>query len=192
MNAGEVRVFDTVRATKYHKSDPGCDPWTKRGQTSTQLRLPQSDDVVTNPNTIGNVAVDPTVVPEGSLVFETQTGRFFVATTGGSAVISRKAAKNLADKKELSAEYRNALVFDFYYPREIVNSHYTDCWVIPHEGEMKFRSLKKADQEQRLYASFWLGRLSRIHDQSKDKAQKQKLRQMMDRLRFNDIQLASK
>ncbi len=67
-----------VRATKYHKKDTNCDSWTLNGQTSTQLRLPQSDTVVTNPNNIGNVALDPNKVPEGSLVYETQTGRFFV------------------------------------------------------------------------------------------------------------------
>jgi hypothetical protein len=80
MSTGEM-VGDTVnahfvRATKYHRSDPKCDPWTRRGQTSTQLKLPKDDSIVTDPNKIGNVAVDPEYVPEGSLVYETQTRRF--------------------------------------------------------------------------------------------------------------------
>lgn len=175
-----------VRATKYHKTDKKCDHWTLKGQTSTQLRLPKSDKVVTNPHTIGFVALDPKKVPEGSLVYETQTGRFFVATTGGEAVIDRDAAIETARKKKLSQQYKNALVFDFYYPQEIVENEFTYCWVIPHEGDIRFRDLKLVSQKKRLYASFWLERLSKIYGSTKDEAEKKKLRQMMDRLKEND------
>ena len=186
-----IKVF-LVRTTQYHRTDPGCDHWTLNGQTSTQLRLPKSDKVVTNPNTIGNVALDPDFVPEGSLVYETQTGRFFVSTTGGEAVIDRRAAINLAEKKKLPSEFRNALVFDFYYPEEIVNNYYTHCWVIPYKGATKFRNLKMVDQQQRLYASFWLKHLSEVYDLTSNEAEKQKLREMMNRLKSNDNQLASR
>ncbi len=186
-----IKVF-LVRATKYHKTDYKCDHWTLNGQTSTQLRLPQSDKVVMNPNTIGNVALDPDFVPEGSLVYETQTGKFFVSTTGGEAVIDRDAAIELAEKKKLPSEFKNALVFDFYYPQEIVSNHFTHCWVIPYKGDIKFRNLKKVDQQQRLYASFWLQRLSEVYDSTSDEASRQKLRDMMNRLEFNDHQLASR
>jgi 3D (Asp-Asp-Asp) domain-containing protein len=183
-----IKVF-LVRATKYHRTDPGCDHWTLNGQTSTQLRLPQSDKVVTNPNTIGNVALDPDFVPEGSLVYETQTGKFFVSTTGGQAVIRRAAAIEFAEKKKLPREFRDALVFDFYYPKEIVNNHYTHCWVIPHVGETKFRNLRMVDQQQRLYASFWLKHLSKIYDSTSNEPEKQQLREMMNRLKLKDYQL---
>lgn len=188
----KVIVYDVVRATKYHKTDYKCDHWTLRGETSTRLKLPQCDDVVTDPNTIGNVALDPTQVPEGSLVYETQTGRFFVATTGGEAVIRRDAAKQLARLEKLPSEFKNALVFDFYYPQEIVSNHFTSCWVIPHEGEKEFRRLWPEYQEQRLYASFWLARLSRIYDSTSNEAEKQKLREMMNRLRVIDYQMVSR
>jgi 3D (Asp-Asp-Asp) domain-containing protein len=171
-----------VRATKYYKRDINCDPWTLRGQTSTQLRLPQSDSLVTDSKKIGNVALDPHKIPEGSLVYETQTGRFFVSTTGGTAVIKRKAAISFAKQKGLPDEYQKALVFDFYFPREVVNTHFTDCWVIPHENEKSFRMLNLASQKQRLKTSFWLERLQKIYDSTNDKEEKQKLRQMIDRL----------
>lgn len=188
VNHVEVRL---VRATKYHKTDQNCDHWTEKGYTSTQLRLPQCEKVVTNPHTIGFVALDPKKVPEGSLVFETQTGRFFVATTGGEAVIDRDAAIKTAERKNLPSKYKNALVFDFYYPREIIDNEFTYCWVIPYEGDVRFRNLKLSNQKKRLHASFWLERLSQIEDSIKDEAERQKLRQMMSQLVINDRKMTS-
>lgn len=189
-NADQIKVC-LVRATQYHKTDPGCDHWTRKGYTSTQLRLPQCEKVVTNPHTIGFVALDPKRVPEGSLVFETQTGRFFVATTGGEAVIGRDAAIKTAKKEKLPSEYKNALVFDFYYPREIVDNEFTYCWVISYEGGIHFRNLKLDNQKERLHASFWLERLSKIYNSTKDKAEKQKLLHMMELLTLNDLNMTS-
>lgn len=186
VKASQTITVCLVRATQYHKTDDDCDRWTEKGQTSTQLRLPQCDTVVTNPHVIGNVALDPDKVPEGSLVYETQTGRFFVSTTGGSDVIDRTAAKQTADREGLPKEFRNALVFDFYYPREVVDNEFTHCWVISHESAIRFRDLKLAEQKKRLYASFWIERLTRIHDQITDKDEKSKLRVMISRLREND------
>lgn len=189
-NANQIKVC-FVRATKYHKTDNKCDHWTLKGYTSTQLRLPQCEKVVTNPNTIGFVAIDPKEVPEGSLVFETQTGRFFVSTTGGEAVIDRDAAIKTAKKEKLPSEFKDALVFDFYYPREIIDNEFTYCWVVPHEGDTRFRDLKLNSQKQRLYASFWLSRLSKIYDSTKDKAEKERLRKMMNLLIMNDHKMTS-
>lgn len=176
---GVVKDF-FVRATKYHRTDKRCDPWTKRGQTSTQLRLPKSDSVVLDPDKIGNVALDPQKVPEGSLVFETQTKRLFVSTTGGPAVIRRDAAKKLAGN---CLEKRNALVFDFYFPREVVNTHYTECWVVPYQGQIPFRELSGENQKLRLQPEFWLKELQPLYDSSSREEDKMQLREVMDRLR---------
>ncbi len=167
-----------VRATKYHKDDVGCDPWTKQGQTSTQLRLPP-DSIVLDRDRIGFVAVDPAYVPVGSLVYEVQTGRFFVATRGGDAVIARDAAIN-SGKNSIE---KNAPVFDFYFPeKEIVDTGYTTCWVIPHEGDA-FTRLRLKYQKLRLKPSFWLERIQKLYDSSSSEEDRFQLRQMMNRLR---------
>lgn len=170
-----------VRATKYHRSDPKCDPWTRKGQTSTQLRLPQDDRIVTNPNKIGNVAVDSLHVPEGSLVYETQTQRFFVSTTGGTAVIDRRSARAIARMQNLPKRYSDALVFDFYFPREVVDKHYTQCFVVEHEGQ-SFRTLNLKSQQRRLDPEFWIERLETLRTKA-DKETKQKFDVMLWKLR---------
>lgn len=156
-----------VRATKYHKSDPVVDQWTARGLTSTRIRLPQDDRIVKNPNKIGNVAVDPRHIPEGSLVFETTTQKFFIATTGGSAVIDRRSARAISRMQNLCQEHYNALVFDFYYPHEIVDNHFTECFVIPHDGG-DFRTLHRDYQYRRLSPNFWVERLEKIKSEIED------------------------
>jgi 3D (Asp-Asp-Asp) domain-containing protein len=185
MSTGEM-VGDTVdtyfvRATKYHRSDPKCDPWTKNGQTSTQLRLPKDDRIVTDPNKIGNVAVDPRFVPEGSLVYETQTERFFVSTTGGTAVIDRRSARAIAQMRDLSEKYSRALVFDFYFPQEVVDEHYTKCLVVEHDGK-PFRRLDRESQQRRLDPEFWIERLETLRKEA-DKESKQRFDVMLKRLR---------
>lgn len=180
MVGGTVKAH-FVRATKYHRSDPQCDPWTLRGQTSTQLKLPQDDRIVTNPNKIGNVAVDPCHVPEGSLVYETQTQRFFVATTGGTAVIDRRSARAVASMRDLSEKYSRALVFDFYFPWEVVGEHYTECFVVEHEGK-RFRTLDRQSQQRRLDPKFWIERLETLRTKA-NKESKQKFDVILKRLR---------
>lgn len=170
-----------VRATKYHRSDPKCDPWTKNGQTSTQLRLPKDDRIVTDPNQIGNVAVDPRFVPEGSLVYETQTERFFVSTTGGTAVIDRRSARAIAQMRDLSEKYSRALVFDFYFPQEVVDKHYTKCFVVEHDGE-RFRALDRESQQRRLNPEFWIKRLETLRKKT-DIESRQRFDVMLKRLR---------
>ena len=186
VSTGEIRGNTVsshfVRATKYHRTDPGCDPWARRLQTSTQLKLPKDDRIVTDPTKIGNVAVDPRHVPEGSLVYETQTRRFFVATTGGTAVIDRRSARAIARMRDLPSKYSQALVFDFYFPQEIVREHYTKCMVVAHEGK-RFRTLDLKSQQKRLEPEFWIERLHTLRVQVKDKEIIQKLDVMLERLR---------
>ncbi|MEN9921323.1 MAG: hypothetical protein RLZZ517_301 [Candidatus Parcubacteria bacterium] len=170
---------EEVRATQYHGTDPKSDGNTRNRISSTKIPLPSDKDVY-NANKIGNVAVDPKKIPLGSLVYETQTRRFFIATGGGEAVIDRDAAIKCA-KNEVQ---RNALVFDFYYPqREIVDTHYTECWVIPHQGKMPFYKLLQEYQELRLNPEFWLERLQPLYDSSSNEEDKSRLREMIDRLR---------
>lgn len=165
-----------ARATKYHKTDRNCDSNTKRGITSTAIRLGDSCD-----NTIGMVAVDPQKVPYGSLIYSPQAKRFFLACDVGGDVSARTAAKNLARKKGLSNKYRNAQVLDFYAPREIIDNHFDYFYIVKHEG-VNFRfGLKESQQKLRLKPSFWIDRVSKLYDTS-DEEDKVILREMKSRL----------
>ncbi len=168
-----------VRATQYHKSDIGCDHWTKAGKTSTQLCLPD-EETENNPDLIGLVAVDPSVFQIGGLVYEVQIRRFFIAVTGGDDVINRTSAIALAGN---SPQKRNAPVFDFYSKQEIVKNYYTYCLTVPHQGEVAFRDLRLRDQKMRLDPRFWLGVLEPLYDSSSSEEDKAQLREMMNRLR---------
>ncbi len=172
-----------VRATEYDKDDMNCDPNTRAGKTSTKLQLPQSDAIVTDPNRIGDVAIDPAHFEEGCLVYETQTKRLFVGTKGGIDVIDRTAAINTAENKNLPNVFKDALVFEFYYPEPIIKNEYTHCWVFPHQGEKKFWRLDKVSQERRLTPEFWLSFLQPKYDSTTDEGERYRLREMIDRLK---------
>jgi 3D (Asp-Asp-Asp) domain-containing protein len=176
----EVKTY-FVRATKYYYTDINCDSWTLKGYTSTRLRLSQNETMVRDPKKIGNVAVDPRYIPEGSLVFETQTKRFFVTTTGGSAVIDRRSAIKIADKQNLGPKFSEALVFDFYFPEEITKNHYTDCLVVTHQGK-KFRTLDYVSQQKRLQPDFWLTYLKEKQSKILDRNEKEKIQVMITAL----------
>jgi 3D (Asp-Asp-Asp) domain-containing protein len=158
--AGVEVVF--ARATKYHKTDRNCDPDTKKGLTSTKIRLGDSCD-----RTIGMVAVDPQRIPYGSLIYSPQAKRFFLACDVGGAVSARTAAKTLAKKKKLPKKYYEALVLDFYAPKEIISNHFCDFFVIKHEGG-NFRLLTKKDQALRLDSKFWLAKVEGIYNEGED------------------------
>jgi 3D (Asp-Asp-Asp) domain-containing protein len=159
--AGVEVVF--ARATKYYKTDRNCDPETKKGLTSTKIRLGDSCD-----RTIGMVAVDPQRIPYGSLIYSPQAKRFFLACDIGGDVSARTAAKKLAKQKKLPSKYYEALVLDFYAPREIIDNHFCDFFVIKHEGkDFRFKMTKK-EQDLRLDPRFWLERAERIYNEGKD------------------------
>jgi 3D (Asp-Asp-Asp) domain-containing protein len=142
------KVF--ARATKYHKTDKNCDTDTKKGLTSTKIKLKDSCE-----KTIGMVAVDYNIVPYGSLVYSPDTDRFFIACDIGSAVFNRTAAKKLAKKKGLGLKYQEAIVLDFYGDREILDNHFGNFYVIKHKGS-DFHKLYKTSQDKRLCPKFWL------------------------------------
>ena len=140
-----------ARATQFHKTDKNCDHNTKKGLTSTRIKLKDSDQ-----RSIGMVAVDPSKIPYGSLVYSPDTKRLFLACDIGGAVTSRDAAINLAKKKGLGSKYRNALVLDFYSKKEILDNHYGDFYIIKHVGDKCFYKLYDQYQNKRLDPQFWI------------------------------------
>lgn len=168
------KVF--ARATKFHKNDRNCDPWTARGQTCTKIKLRENCD-----DTIGMVAVDPNKIPYGSLIYSPQNKRFYLACNRGGAVSDRTAAKELAEKKGLSKKHRDALVLDFYAPREIIDNHFDYFYVVEHEGENFRFEMTRAQQYERLKPEFWL---KKIEDVAKiEKEFKEEAKEMIARLR---------
>ena len=86
-----------ARVTAYW---PGEDRYTTRRQSATGVRL-----------RLGFCAVDSRIIPYGSLVTITGLGSYLAVDTG-SAVISRKAARESGHSR---AE-RSALVVDIFFP----------------------------------------------------------------------------
>lgn len=154
--SGVEKVF--ARATKYHKTDKNCDHNTAKGLTSTKIKLEESCQ-----KTIGVVAVDPDIIPYGSLVYSPDTKRLFLACDIGGAVTSRDAAKGLAS----SNKQRNAIVVDVYSPREILDNHYGYFYVIKYDGEKPFFRLYKEYQEKRLDPRFWIEKINQKETNSK-------------------------
>lgn len=84
--------------TVYWKSEG--DHWTSNGQSSTGVPLRS-----------GHCAVDPKVIPFGSVVTIPDVGTFLAVDTG-KAVITRRAAHQSGH----TAEEKNALVIDLFFP----------------------------------------------------------------------------
>jgi 3D (Asp-Asp-Asp) domain-containing protein len=85
-----------ARLTAYWTEE---DPWTAKHESSTGARLQE-----------GFCAVDPKLIPYGSLV-NIPGGKSYMAVDTGSAVISRQAAIGSA----ANAAQRNALVIDLFF-----------------------------------------------------------------------------
>jgi 3D (Asp-Asp-Asp) domain-containing protein len=96
-------VSTLAAITCYWKIGAGTDHWTARGQSSTGVPLKQ-----------GIVAVDPEIIPYGSLVMIEGVPGAFVAADCGSHVRQRvavqKTARTLDEKK--------AVVIDVYFVHE--------------------------------------------------------------------------
>ena len=91
-----VPVGRLARLTAYWTEE---DPWTAKHESSTGVRLHE-----------GHCAVDPKLIPYGSLVQIPGMGSY-VAVDTGSAVISRQAAIGSGE----TAAQRNALVVDLFF-----------------------------------------------------------------------------
>lgn len=149
----EVCVMD-VRATTYHKTESGADKETRRGESSTGVKLAE-----VKPKVVGSIAIDPKVIPYGSLVIITtksgESYRFLCVDTGGD-VKSRKASKLLAKKQKLGSNWSKRPVIDIY-----TTKHYDDWMsivVIKDKNPLGpkdpgFRSRLK----ERMSADFWSG-----------------------------------
>jgi 3D (Asp-Asp-Asp) domain-containing protein len=89
-------VGSLARLTAYWTEE---DPWTAKHESSTGARLQE-----------GFCAVDPKLIPYGSLV-NIPGGKSYMAVDTGSAVISRQAAIGSG----ANAAQRNALVIDLFF-----------------------------------------------------------------------------
>lgn len=111
----EVCVID-VRATTYHKTEPNADRETRRGNSSLGLPLRE-----VGPKTVGSIAIDPKVIPYGSLVIITtkrgDASCFLCVDTGG-AVKSRKASIALAKIQKLGSDWAKRPVIDIYSAKQ--------------------------------------------------------------------------
>ena len=147
----EVCVMD-VRATTYHKTEPGSDKETRRGNSSTGLPLRE-----VGPKTVGSIAIDPKVIPYGSLVIvTTKSGavqRFLCVDTGGW-VKSRKAAKLLAKREKLGQEFAERPVIDIYSAKT-----YDNWMTVVVVKDNSLRSLStsvlRSRLKERMSADFW-------------------------------------
>lgn len=89
--------------TCYWKIGSDTDRWTRRGQSSTGVPLKQ-----------GIVAVDPKIIPYGSMVLIEGVPGAFIAADCGSHVSQRVAVKKTAR----SVTEKEALVIDVYFVQE--------------------------------------------------------------------------
>ncbi|MES2310444.1 MAG: 3D domain-containing protein [Verrucomicrobiota bacterium] len=89
--------------TCYWKIGSNTDHWTRRGESSTGVPLRQ-----------GVVAVDPAVIPYGSLVLIEGVAGAFVAADCGSHVQKRVAVMKTAR----TAKEKEAIVIDVYFVQE--------------------------------------------------------------------------
>ncbi len=88
------------RITVYWAKGKGTDRYTRRLQSATGVRLMR-----------GHCAVDPAIIPYGSIVRVHGVGDFWAVDTG-SAVKARKAATRLGRNRE----EREAIVVDLFFP----------------------------------------------------------------------------
>ncbi len=119
-----------VRATKYHKTDPDADYNTKRGLSSTGIKLREAQTKV-----IGTVATNPEVIPAGSLVLvKTKNGDVlpYLSVDVGGAVTSTKASRRLAEKENRPVEWAKRPVVDLYSKQSRVHD-WTKVIVIKDE-----------------------------------------------------------
>jgi 3D (Asp-Asp-Asp) domain-containing protein len=147
----EVCVMD-VRATTYHKTEAGADGGTRRGLSSLSLKLSDA-----GPKTVGSIAIDPEVIPYGSLIIVTtkrgERNYFLCVDTGGD-VKKRKASQVLAKKQKLGAEYAKRPVIDIYSTKS-----YNDWMSVVVIKDSSLRGLSVAKLRKRLKermsADFW-------------------------------------
>jgi hypothetical protein len=106
--AGSIGYPGTGRLARITAYWPGEDYYTTRRRSATGIRL-----------RFGFCAVDSSVIPYGSLVTIYGLGTYLAVDTG-SAVISRKAARESGQ----SWQERSALVVDLFFPSRRAGEHF--------------------------------------------------------------------
>lgn len=142
-NQDEGKVVELfARSTKYHKDEVKSDSDTIAGKTSSLIPIP-----TVIKNGIGVVAVDPKIIPYGSVIIAPNGSKFLAVDTGG-AVKSKKASKELADKIDLpeTSKEAKAPVLDFY-GRTQVGKLWDTFRIILYKGETPFKELSLREKK---------------------------------------------
>lgn len=130
-----------ARSTFYNKDEASADWNSKRKVTSTQVNITTLENLK-----LRAVAVDPSVIPYGSVIVS-PSGEVFVAIDTGGDVKSRKAATEYAALKGLpkaSKEY-NAPVLDFYSYGQI-GQKWDSFKTVRYEGKTSFKNLSQREK----------------------------------------------
>lgn len=114
-----------ITSTYYNEREPDGDEDTRNFRSSTGFPLHHGGQV-------GVAAVDPNVIPYGSLIIV--NGQYFIAVDTGGAVVSRTASK---------ARGNNYPVIDFFSYSQ-VGAEVGNYIIYPFKGN--FMSLSRADQ----------------------------------------------
>ena len=118
-----------ARVTAYWAGEG--DYYTSHGLSSTGIRLHD-----------GHCAVDPRIIPYGSVVKIAGVGSY-VAVDTGSAVISREAAREIGH----TSEERNALVVDLFFESRHDGEHFAASG--PKFASITWEAPRSADNESR-------------------------------------------
>ncbi len=140
LSAPEVKF---VRSTSYSANEKDADSDTKAGRNTATVPISNLEQTG-----LGAVAVDPKVIPFGSVVIDS-TGKKYLAVDTGVDVKSKKASKDLARKRGFrkdSAEYK-APVCDFYSHKQVGKEwdHFT---VLKYVGLKPFLAFSRSEKKR--------------------------------------------
>lgn len=148
------RYYLPVRATRYHKTDRHCDNDTLHERSYTGIRLQEGA-----PGTIGAVAVDPNVIPIGSLILvSTMNGNVhpYLSVDKGGAVTKRTASRILAKQEKRGEAWATRPVIDIYSP-ETITSDWTTVLVIKGPSLKGLNSSERLPRlKERMSIDFWM------------------------------------
>lgn len=154
-HSGELQQYYLpVRATKYHKSEPHCDIDTLHERSCTGVKLQEGA-----PGVVGTVAVDPKIIPIGSLILVTtnngDTHPYLCADKGGD-VTDKTASRILAKQEKRGKAWAIRPVIDIYSP-EAITSDWTTVLVIkgPSLNGLKYSERLKRLKE-RMSIDYWM------------------------------------
>lgn len=142
---GELeRYYLPVRATRYHKTDLHCDPDTLHERSCTGIKLQEGA-----PGVVGAVAVDPNIIPIGSLILvTTKNGDIhpYLSVDKGGAVTRKTASRILAKQEKRGKAWATRPVIDIYSPETITSDWIT---VLVIKGP-SLKGLKDSERLKRL------------------------------------------